>query len=307
MRRRRFLRDLAAGGLVVRFGPSLWAASSPAGGPQSAAAGPVKLAMVEAETPAAATREAVAVLGGISRFVAKGDRVVLKPNIGWDRTPEMAACTNPEVVKTLVEMCLQAGARKVTVIDNTTNQAKRCYVRSGIQEAARQAGADVPFFDEQYRVKKMPIGGEWLKEWEIGLDVVEADKVINVPIAKHHSLCRLTMGMKNWLGAVGGARNQLHQKLDEAMVDLAAFFKPTLTVLDAWRVLARNGPQGGRASDTKLVKTVIAGIDPVAVDSAGASLLEVRPEELAYLGIAKRRGLGEFDLGKIRVEKRKIA
>ena len=299
MKRRDFIRDLAAGSLALRFGPGALA-----GAAATPAAVPVLVA-VEGESPAAITREAIAALGGMKRFVGKGDKVVIKPNIGWDRTPEMAACTNPEVVKTLVELVLDAGAKKAIVIDNTTNQAKRCYVRSGIQEAVKQAGGDMLFVDD-YRVKKTALKGAWLKEWDVLLDVVEADKIINVPIAKHHSLCRLTMGMKNWLGAIGGARNQLHQDLDKAVVDLAAFFKPELTVLDAYRILVRNGPQGGRLSDTQLMKTVVAGTDPVAVDAMGATFFEVAPRELPYLGLARERGLGEFDLGKVRFEKRKI-
>jgi uncharacterized protein (DUF362 family) len=161
-------------------------------------------------------------------------------------------------------------------------------------------------FVDDYRIKKMALNGAWLKEWEVCLDVFEADKIINVPIAKHHSLCRLTMGMKNWLGAIGGARNQLHQGLDQAVVDLAAFFKPQLTVLDAYRILVRNGPQGGRTSDTELAKTVVAGTDPVAVDAFGATLFKVAPRELPYLGLARERGLGEFELEKVRLEKRKV-
>jgi len=299
MKRRDFIRDVAAGSLALRFGHAALA-----GSPAAPAAFPV-LAAVEGESPAAITREAIAMLGGMKMFVGKGDKVVIKPNIGWDRTPEMAACTNPEVVRTLVELVLDAGAKKAIVIDNTTNQAKRCYVRSGIQEAVKQAGGDMLFVDD-YRVKKTALKGAWLKEWDVVLDVVEADKVINVPIAKHHSLCRLTMGMKNWLGAIGGARNQLHQDIDRAVVDLSAFFKPQLTVLDAYRILVRNGPQGGRISDTELAKTVVAGTDPVAVDAMGASFFNVAPRELPYLGLARERGLGEFDLGKVRIEKRKI-
>lgn len=299
MKRRAFIRNIAAAGLALRFGP-------PAFGGQAAApaSGPL-LAVAEGESPAALTREAIALLGGMKAFVAKGDKVVIKPNIGWDRTPEMAACTNPEVVRTLVELVLDAGAKKAVVIDNTTNQAKRCYVRSGIQEAVKQAGGDMLFVDD-YRIKRMALNGAWLKEWEICLDVFEADKIINVPIAKHHSLCRLTLGMKNWLGGVGGARNQFHQDLDKAVVDLAAFFKPRLTVLDAYRILVRNGPQGGRPSDTELRKTVAAGVDPVAVDAFAASLFPVEPRELPYLALARERGLGEFDLGKVRLEKRKV-
>jgi uncharacterized protein (DUF362 family) len=299
MKRRAFIRDMAAGGLALRFGTGLIAGRTP--NPAS----PPLLAAVEGESPSAITREAIAALGGMASFVGKGDRVVIKPNVGWDRTPEMAACTNPEVVRTLVELVLEAGAKKAVVIDNTTNQAKRCYVRSGIQEAVQQAGGDMLFVDD-HRVKTMALKGVWLKEWEVVLDVIEADKIINVPIAKHHSLCRLTLGMKNWLGAIGGARNQLHQGLDRAVVDLAAFFKPHLTVLDAYRILVRNGPQGGRPSDTELRKTVVAGRDPVAVDAMGATFFGVEPGELAYLGLARERGLGESDLGKVRLEKRKI-
>jgi uncharacterized protein (DUF362 family) len=300
MKRRDFIKGAAAAGLALRFAPRAW----PAGRPAFSAPAPF-LAVVEGESPAAIAKEAVAVLGGMDKFVAKGDKVVIKPNIGWDRTPEMAACTNPEVVGALVELALGAGAKKAVVIDNTTNQAKRCYVRSGIQEAVKRAGGDMLFVDD-YRVKKMALRGEWLKEWEILLDVIEADKIINVPIAKHHSLCRLTLGGKNWLGATGGARNQFHQSLDKTIVDLAAFFRPQLTVLDAYRVLVRNGPQGGRVSDTELRKTVVAGADPVAVDAFGASLFGVAPQELPYLGLCRDRGLGESDLGKVRIEKRTV-
>jgi len=299
MKRRDFIKGAAAAGLALRFGPRVWA------GPAAAPPPLPVLAVVEGESPAAITKEAIAALGGIGKFVGRGDRVVIKPNIGWDRTPDMAACTNPEVVKTLVELVLEAGAKKAVVIDNTTNQAKRCYVRSGIQEAVKQAGGDMLFVDD-YRVKKMALKGEWLKEWEIVQDVVESDLIINVPVAKVHSLCRLTLAGKNWLGATAGARNQFHQSLDKSIVDLAAFFKPRLTVLDAYRILVRNGPQGGRLSDTELRKTVIAGTDAVAVDSYGASLFGVRLDELPYLGLSKTRGLGETDLSKVRLEKRKI-
>ncbi len=299
MKRRDFIKGAAAAGLALRFGPRAFA------GQAASLTSLPAMAAIEGESPAAITKAAIAALGGMGRFVGKGDRVVIKPNIGWDRTPEMAACTNPEVVRTVVELVLEAGAKKAIVIDNTTNQAKRCYVRSGIQEAVKQAGGDMLFVDD-YRIKKMALKGEWLKEWEIVQDVVESDLIINVPIAKHHSLCRLTLGAKNWLGATAGARNQFHQSLDKAVVDLSAFFKPRLTVLDAYRILVRNGPQGGRASDTELRKTVIAGTDPVAVDVFAASLFGVGPNELPYLSLARERGLGQTDLGKVRFEKRKI-
>jgi uncharacterized protein (DUF362 family) len=295
MNRRDFIKDAAFGSVMLGFSPRLFARSRPI----------PDLAVIQGDSPAAITREALAALGGISRFISKGDKVMIKPNIGWDRTPELAATTNPEVVKTLVELCFEAGAKEVTVMDNTTNQAQRCYARSGIAEAAKSAGAKVPFVNT-FRLKKMALRGEWLKDWEVFTDFVEVDKLINVPIAKHHSLCRLTLGMKNWLGAIGGARNQLHQKLDEAMVDLAAFFKPQLIVLDAYRILTRNGPQGGRTSDVRLQKTVAATTDPVAADTLAASFLDLGPQEIAYLGLANRRGLGEINLERLTIEKRTV-
>ncbi len=294
MNRRDFMKSAALAGLYLKIGPAFVEGRTAP-----------DLAQVQGEDPAAATREAVAALGGMKAFVSRGDKVIVKPNIGWDRVPEMAACTNPQVVRALVEMSFDAGAKDVIVMDNTTNQAKRCYVRSGIQDAADQAGAKVLFVDE-HRLKKVPLKGEWLKEWEVFQDFLEADKLINVPIAKVHSLCRLTLSMKNWLGAIGGARNQLHQKLDQGIVDLQAFFKPSLTVLDAYRILVRNGPQGGRPSDTQLTKTVLAGVDAVAVDALGASFFDVKPQELLYLRLAQERGLGTFELEKLRIEKRTV-
>jgi len=262
-----------------------------------------KLAQVTGEDPSLITKEAVAILGGMSRFVSKGDKVLVKPNIGWDRTPQLGACTNPDVVKALVEMCFEAGAKEVKVMDNPCNPARRTYVRSGISQAAKDAGANVPYPND-HKLKKIALNGQHLKEWEIYSDFVETDKIINVPATKHHSLSRVTLGMKNWLGACGGNRNQLHQGLDFAMVDLAAFFKPTLTLLDAYRVLFRNGPQGGRLSDVKEHKTVVAGVDYVAIDALGSTFLDVDPAELPFLKIARERGLGESDLEKLNIEKR---
>lgn len=295
MKRREFIKDLAIGGLVLNLNPQIYAqgSSSP------------DLAVIMGDSPALITQEAVSALGGMKRFVSKGDKVMVKPNIGWDRTPEQGACTNPEVVKTLVELCFDAGAKQVTVMDNPCNPAQRTYVRSGIAKAAKAAGAKTPF-PNKFKLKKLALNGEWFKEWDIYTDFTEVDKLINVPAAKTHSLSRITLGMKNWLGALGGNRNQLHQNLDYAMVDLARFFKPTLTVLDAYRLLIRNGPQGGRLSDVKVFKTIVAGVDYVAVDAMGATFFDIKPEELPYLQLSKERGMGEIDLEKLNIEKRTV-
>jgi uncharacterized protein (DUF362 family) len=295
MKRRDFLKNVAVGSLMASVPSRLLAQG----------AGLPDLSMIQGDSPGRITKEAIAAVGGIERFISKGDVVIVKPNIGWDRTPEQAACTNPEVVKAVVELCVEADAKQVIVIDNTINPARRTYARSGIAKAAKEAGAKVPYVNPHH-LKKMALNGEWFKEWEVYTDFVEADKIINVPIAKTHSLSRLTMGLKNWLGAIGGARNQLHQGLDYAMIDLAKFFKPALTVLDAYRILLRNGPQGGRLSDTQLYKTVVAGVDYVAVDALGATFFDIKPEELPYLQLASERGIGRIDLEKLKIEKRTV-
>jgi uncharacterized protein (DUF362 family) len=295
MKRRDFIKNMAVGGTLLSLPSRLL--------PQSES--PPDLAVIQGESPSLITKEAIASLGGMKRFISKGDVVIVKPNIGWDRRPEQAACTNPEVVRALIELCQEADAKEVIVLDNTINPARRTYARSGIAEAAKEAGAKVPYPNPHHE-KKMAINGEWLKEWEVYTDFVEADKIINVPIAKTHSLSRLTMGLKNWLGAVGGARNQLHQALDFVMVDLAKFFNPVLTVLDAYRILLRNGPQGGRLSDAELHKTVVAGVDYVAVDAVGATFFGIKPEELRFLELASQRGIGRIDLEKLNIEKRTV-
>jgi uncharacterized protein (DUF362 family) len=240
------------------------------------------------------TRQAVEALGGMSRFVSKGNVVWVKPDIGWDRRPEQAATTNPDVVATLVEMCYQTGAKKVLVSDNPCNPARLSFPRSGIQQAAEKAGAEVMFLDER-KFRKMSINGKVLREWQVYQDVVEADRLINVPIAKNHNLCLATLGMKNLMGVLGGPRNRLHQDLGGALADLAAFLKPRLVVLDAIRVLTANGPVGGNLADVKRKDTVVAGVDQVAVDALGATLLGYKPASIGYIAEGNARGLGVID------------
>jgi uncharacterized protein (DUF362 family) len=244
------------------------------------------------------TRQAVEALGGMNRFVSKGNVVWIKPDIGWDRRPEQAATTNPDVVATLVEMSYQAGAKKVLVSDNPCNPARLSFPRSGIQSAAEKAGAEVIFLDER-KFKMMSINGKVLKEWQVYQDIVEADRLINVPIAKNHNLCLATLGIKNLMGAIGGPRNRLHQDLGSTLVDLAAFFKPRLVVLDAIRVLTANGPVGGNLADVKRKDTIAAGIDQVAVDALGATLLGYKPELIGYIAQGNARGLGTINFNSL--------
>lgn len=241
--------------------------------------------------PAALVRKAVLAIGGMQRFISRGDIVVVKPNIGWDRTPIHAANTNPKVVAEVVRLALDAGAKQVVVTDASCNEPNRCFQRSGIWKAAYDVGAEV-ILPADHRFRSMRLKGEVLDEWPVFTPLVNADKVINVPIAKHHNLSKYTGAMKNWYGALGGRRNRLHQNIDTSIADLATFIQPTLTIIDAVRVLMRNGPQGGNVADGKDMNTVIVTTDQVAADAYACQLIGRKPEEIAYLKMGADRGLG---------------
>ena len=245
-------------------------------------------------------RAAVGALGGMERFVSRGNVVWVKPNIAWNRRPEQAACTNPDVVAEVVRMCFEAGAGKVLVGDNPCQEAEQTYARSGIRQAAEKAGARCVLLDER-KFRAMALkGAKVLTNWKLYTEIVEADRFINVPIAKQHTLCRAVMGMKNLMGAAGGSRERFHQNMANAIPDLAGFLKPHLVVLDAVRVLIANGPTGGNLSDVKRKDTVIAGTDQVAVDSIGAGLLGIEPARIGYIVEAANRGLGTMDYQSLR-------
>lgn len=296
----------------VLMGIGAVAASSPLRGLPMAQNLP-DLTVVQGPDPGQAVAKAIETAGGIGRFISRGDNVVIKPNMAWDRRPEQAANTNPQVVASVVRLCFEGGAGTVKVFDNPTEDARRVYVQSGIAAAARAVGAKTPYMDSR-KFRRIRLDGEVLKKWEIYLDVIEADKVINIPIAKHHSLAGLTLSMKNWMGAIGGNRSRLHWKLDESLADLAAFFKPSLTILDCVRILTANGPQGGSLSYVKVLNTVVVGTDQVAVDAFGASLFETtagRPESARrarrYIQRAASRGIGRMDLENLHIVKLRLA
>jgi uncharacterized protein (DUF362 family) len=258
------------------------------------------LVISKGTTPARITEAAIRALGGMSRFVSRGDVVLVKPNMSWDRKPALAATTNPEVVATLVRLSLEAGAKEVKVFDNAIEDPRRCYVSSGIMAAAKGAGAHVSYMEE-HKFRQMDLKGEVLKSWDVYQEAVEVDKIINCPILKQHSLARLTMGMKNLMGLIGGERGRIHWHLEQAIVDLAAFFKPTLVVLDAIRILTANGPQGGSLKYVKQLNTVAASRNQVAIEALGAKLFGLRPSEMDHLHIAAQRGLGSMNLTKLRI------
>jgi len=241
-------------------------------------------------------------LGGIRRFVSRQDVVVIKPNIAWDRIPEQAANTNPDLVAEVVRQCWQAGAKRVIVTDVSCNEARRCFHRSGIQAAALAEHAEVILPDPEL-FREVELGGVVLKSWPVFTPFLEADKIFNLPIAKHHVLTGATLGMKNWYGILGGQRNRLHQQIHQSLVDLASFMLPTLTLMDCYRVLLRNGPTGGNLEDVELKKTIVAGTDPVAIDAYVAKAYwNLDPEHMPYLQMAAARGLGTADFEKLQVK-----
>jgi uncharacterized protein (DUF362 family) len=252
-------------------------------------------------TPEQLVRRAVDAMGGMGKFVSRGDVVVIKPNIGWDRMPIHAANTNPDVVGAVVRLAFEAGAKKVVVADGSCNDPNRCFQRSGIWRAAYELGADV-VLPQEHRFRSMRLKGDVLDEWPIFTTLVDADKVINVPIAKHHNLAKYTAAMKNWYGVLGGRRNRLHQNIDTSIADLATFMRPSLVVVDAWRVLMRNGPQGGNIDDAKDMHTVFATVDQVAADSFGCTLIGQKAENLPYLAMGEKRGLGTTHWESLRVK-----
>ena len=257
------------------------------------------LVIASGDDPRLLVRRAVGALGGMRRFVSRGDVVVVKPNVAWDRVPEQGADTNPAIVEETVRMCVSAGASRVIVTDVSSNEPRRCFERSGIGAAARSAGAEI-ILPEERRFRQVDLRGDVLGVWPVLEPFLIADKVINIPIAKHHSLTGVTLGMKNWYGILGGARHRLHQRIHESLVDLADFMRPTLTIIDAWRVLLRGGPTGGNLEDVALKKTVIAGTDAVAVDAyAAREFWDWDPERLLYLKLASERGLGNLRLDAV--------
>jgi uncharacterized protein (DUF362 family) len=259
-------------------------------------------AIAKTGEPRALVQRALEELGGMRRFVSRQDVVVIKPNIAWDRTPEQAANTNPELVAEVVRQCWQAGAKRVIVTDVSCNEPRRCFQRSGILAAAGREGAEVILPDSDH-FREVDMGGVVLKNWPVLRPFLEADKVINLPIAKHHNLVGATLGMKNWYGILGGQRNRLHQQIHQSLADLASFMLPTLTLMDCYRVLIRNGPTGGNPEDVLLKKTLVAGTDPVAIDAYVAKAYwNLEPEQLPYLEMAAARGLGTVEFDKLAVK-----
>jgi uncharacterized protein (DUF362 family) len=266
------------------------------GRPDKGIKGDYDLVVAKGDDPYSMTVRAVEAMGGMSRFVKPGANVVVKPNMGWDRTPEQAGNTNPRVVAALVDMAYKAGAKRVSVFDVTCNDARRCYANSGIEAAASAGGAKVFFTDEWDTVKASFGRQSTMEGWPILNEAIECDTFINVPVLKHHALTRLTLSMKNLMGLCGGNRGLMHVNIGPKLVDLGRFINPELTVIDAYRVLVRNGPSGGNLADVKDYKTVIAATDQTLADAYAAQLVDVDPMAVPNIKSAVKMGYGSADI-----------
>jgi len=244
---------------------------------------------VTGESPYKLTKKVILELGGMKKFVSKQDVVMVKPNIGWNRSIEQASNTNPDVLKAIIEEILNAGAKKVIVMDNTCHKAEDTYERSGISEVAKKLGVEVRFAD-QNRLVAYDFKGEFIKKLPIYRDFYEVDKFINVPILKHHGSAGLTIGMKNLYGILGGRRGKLHQYMGKSIADLAKGFKVDLTIIDAFRTLVRNGPVGGRLSDVVLNKTVIGSKNIFEADVVAVDVFGEKPEKYEFIKEGFKRG-----------------
>lgn len=301
MDRRKFLKYAAVAGCGMALGENMLSLAPS----EAADKYDIVVAQGNGKSPASITTAAINEFGGMRKFISRGDIVVIKPNIGWDRLPEQAANTNPDVVAVIVRLCFEAGAKKVKVFDRTVNDPRRCYKQSGIADAVRPLGAEISYVDDR-RFSDISIKGQVLKSWPLYRDVFEADKIINVPIAKHHGLAKLTMAMKNWMGIMGGERGRIHQKIGESLADICLVVKPALTVLDAIRILTANGPQGGNLNDAKRLDTIIVSTDQVAIDSYGATLFGMKGSDLSYVKAGAAIGIGTRDLSKLKIKTLKV-
>jgi len=260
------------------------------------------LAVARGPSPEEITKRVIIAIGGIERFVKPGHDVIIKPNIcNANRGPEYASTTNPEVVATLTRLCLGAGAKRVRVMDYPfAGSAQAAYIKSGIGEAVKAAGGTMEIMSQVKFVETEIPEGLDLKSGSVYEPILDADLVINVPIAKDHSLARLTLAGKNLMGVIQ-ERPRMHQNLGQRIADITSLVRPQLTIVDAVRILMDHGPTGGNLADVKMANTVIASHDLVAADAYATTLFGLTADDIAYIGASAAMGLGTMDLESIKI------
>lgn len=311
MDRRKFLKALAAAGAVLTIKSNGMMDMMAATVTQSngTSAGAVDMVAVLNGEPDAMLKAALEQYGGIEKFVSKGDKITLKPNIGWDRTPEVAANTNPLLVAEMVKLCLNAGAAEVKVFDHCCDEWSRCYDRSGISKAVKDAGGVMVYGHEEsyYQEVALP-NGKVLKKAKIHKAILECDKWFNMPVLKNHGGARLTISMKNHMGIVWD-RREFHSKgLQDCIADIASLSKPaTLHIVDAYRTMTENGPQGRSEADVVLTKALFVSADIIAVDTAAAKFFNqfksIPVESVSHISNGQKLGLGTMEIDKLNVKR----
>lgn len=315
MKRREFFKSAVFAGLASVVSPSVFGAAvtqvKQSGRKMTVHTGPDLVAVMGGE-PEAMLLRALKEYGGIGSFVKKGNKVVIKPNIGWDRKPELAANTNPQLISALVKLCKSAGASEIVVFDHTCHDWKKSYANSGIEDAVKAAGGKmVPGNEESYYKEIALPSGVNLKSAKVHQALLDCDVWFNVPILKHHGGAKNSISMKNLMGIVWDRgyfhRNDLHQ----CIADLATFKKaPALNIVDAYRIMKSNGPQGKSEADVALLKSLIVSSDPVAADTASMKLFsQVQPTDIndvRHIALAGKLHVGTSDLDKLNVRKIKM-
>lgn len=257
-------------------------------------------------------KRAIDAMGGITRFVKRGQKVVVKPNIGWDKRPEFAANTNPQLIAAIVKDCFRAGASEVVVFDHTCDEWQACYRNSGIESAAKAEGAKMAFAHDEkyYKTVQLP-RGQRLKEVKIHEAILDCDVWINVPVLKNHGGARMTIAMKNFMGIVWDRRFWHSNDLQQCIADCSTFSKmPVLNIVDAYRIMTQNGPKGKSIEDVQTPKALFISTDIVAVDTAAVRFFsqfrDIKLEEVSHIGIGERMKIGTTDMEKIKVERIRV-
>jgi len=304
MDRRDFIKKSIQAGLIAGTASSLGKITNLFAYPFIQTSKQYDLVAIKGGEPDVMFDKAIASLGGMKTFIKKGQKVVLKPNIGWDVTPDRAGNTNPVLVKRIIQHCYEAGAKEVYVFDNTCDDWKRCYSNSGIERAVKDAGGKLVSGDSERYYQQVEVKhGKKLTSTKVHELILDSDVFINVPILKNHSSTELTISMKNLMGNVWDRgywhRNNLHQ----CIADFASFRKPDLNIVDAYYVMKRNGPRGVSKGDVVLMKSQIISTDIVAADAAAAKLFGIEPSDIEYIKYASNMKLGQIDLSKLNINR----
>jgi len=307
MKRRDFIFKGLGAGILAGSGVSLNGFSRLMGNPNAPQDGSFDLVAVKGTDPAAMFDEGINSLGGMAEFVKPGQTVVVKPNIGWDAVPERAANTNPELIGRIIKRCYEAGAKSVSVFDNTCDEWKKCYVNSGIEKEVKNAGGSIiPANSESYYKNVQVPEGKSLTEAKVHELILESDVFINVPVLKSHSSAKLTIAMKNLMGVVWDRRYWHQNDLHQCIADYTTFRNPDLNIVDAYRVMKRNGPRGVSVEDVVLLNSLLISRDIVAADAAAAKLFGLEPDDIPHIVIADKMGIGTMDLASLNINRIKM-